>query len=295
MRNKFSLLLLLIFVVIISGCVDKGDAPASSNALQITQESATSEQAAIQEPPKTCADNTPYNKCSSTKPKFCENGNLTDKSSVCGCPLKFTASGESCTKTKCSDGTIIDECSATKPKSCNMITSTAELIDAAAKCGCPSGYKLAGSACELLSSCPNLSPLINTKNVDKTHYTQTSIEAFNMPLLSLNNITEIEGYKIGGAISCFKDGTCGTLCRRGSQTGENINYYYCGGSIMLSKKIVNVDEKGNILENINMYKWATLVVYITFSDKNFTNDSGGKSFNATAITYIDTLCYDVTI
>jgi len=38
-----------------------------------------------------CVDSTDYGKCSQNKPKYCDNGNLIDKCSVCGCP-----SGKTC-------------------------------------------------------------------------------------------------------------------------------------------------------------------------------------------------------
>jgi hypothetical protein len=34
-----------------------------------------------------CTDGTPYSQCSTNKPKYCDNGNLFDKCSTCGCPL----------------------------------------------------------------------------------------------------------------------------------------------------------------------------------------------------------------
>ena len=33
-----------------------------------------------------CPDGTPYNQCSSTKPKYCKNGKLIDNCKLCGCP-----------------------------------------------------------------------------------------------------------------------------------------------------------------------------------------------------------------
>ena len=33
-----------------------------------------------------CADGTLYGQCSINKPKYCDNGNLIDKCSICGCP-----------------------------------------------------------------------------------------------------------------------------------------------------------------------------------------------------------------
>jgi hypothetical protein len=46
----------------------------------------------------TCSDGTLYGQCSSTKPKYCVNGNLIDDASACGCPAGYTSSGDSCIK-----------------------------------------------------------------------------------------------------------------------------------------------------------------------------------------------------
>jgi len=45
---------------------------------------------------KTCNDGTYYNSCSLNKPYYCENGILTEKSSVCGCPKEWNIEGNSC-------------------------------------------------------------------------------------------------------------------------------------------------------------------------------------------------------
>ncbi len=44
-----------------------------------------------------CGDGTAYNTCSKTKPYFCENGILIEKSSVCGCDENMSKNLESCT------------------------------------------------------------------------------------------------------------------------------------------------------------------------------------------------------
>lgn len=43
-----------------------------------------------------CSDGTLYDQCSITKPKYCDNGNLIDKASTCGCPIGFKVSGDQC-------------------------------------------------------------------------------------------------------------------------------------------------------------------------------------------------------
>lgn len=37
-------------------------------------------------PAQQCSDGTPYGQCSVTKPKYCNNGNLTNNCALCGCP-----------------------------------------------------------------------------------------------------------------------------------------------------------------------------------------------------------------
>jgi hypothetical protein len=49
-----------------------------------------------------CSDGTLYDQCSTTKPFHCENGNLTNKCSICGCPLDQGCQNDgSCCKNNC--------------------------------------------------------------------------------------------------------------------------------------------------------------------------------------------------
>ncbi len=48
------------------------------------------------EPPKKCSDNTRYNECSQNKPYYCEDGNLVKKASICGCPQGLQINGTEC-------------------------------------------------------------------------------------------------------------------------------------------------------------------------------------------------------
>jgi hypothetical protein len=43
-----------------------------------------------------CVDGTPYGECSINKPKYCDNGNLIDKASLCGCPTGYKISDNQC-------------------------------------------------------------------------------------------------------------------------------------------------------------------------------------------------------
>lgn len=45
-----------------------------------------------------CTDGTPYGQCSPNKPKYCDNGNLIEKASLCGCPLGYEILDNHCIK-----------------------------------------------------------------------------------------------------------------------------------------------------------------------------------------------------
>jgi len=65
-----------------------------------------------------CSDGTLYNQCSANKPFYCENGNLIDKCSTCGCPSeKQCQSNGSCTVSP--QATCQNECSSTGSKRCS--------------------------------------------------------------------------------------------------------------------------------------------------------------------------------
>ena len=60
---------------------------------EVAPEEKVEEKPAIQK----CADGTLYGQCSTNKPKYCENGNLIDKCSICGCSSGYfcnVASGQ---------------------------------------------------------------------------------------------------------------------------------------------------------------------------------------------------------
>lgn len=92
-----------------------------------------------------CSDGTPYGKCSLNKPKYCENGTLINKCSLCGCLPNYLCQNDgSCQLGHCTDGTAYGSCSVTKPLYCN----NGELINNCAKCGCP-----ANLLCQADGSC----------------------------------------------------------------------------------------------------------------------------------------------
>jgi len=86
-----------------------------------------------------CSDGTLYGKCSSDKPKYCDDGTLIDDCVRCGCAPGYECNatfGKCYTLPKCSDGTPYGECTLNKPKYCDDGT----LIDDCVRCGCPAGY-----------------------------------------------------------------------------------------------------------------------------------------------------------
>lgn len=54
-----------------------------------------------------CIDGTPYGECSTNKPKYCENGSLIDKASLCGCPLSYEISDNQCIKSVKTKGVVL--------------------------------------------------------------------------------------------------------------------------------------------------------------------------------------------
>ena len=52
----------------------------------------------------TCSDGTHWRKCSHMQPIYCDNGNLINKASICGCPDGMVVDGEDCEEESCSCG-----------------------------------------------------------------------------------------------------------------------------------------------------------------------------------------------
>ena len=62
-----------------------------------------------------CTDGTLYGQCSATKPKYCDNGNLVEKASLCGCSSNYEISNNQCViKTVCQN-----ECASIGFKGCS--------------------------------------------------------------------------------------------------------------------------------------------------------------------------------
>lgn len=94
---------------------------------------------------QTCTDGTLNNQCSTTKPKFCNNGQLVDRASQCGCGFRQVAVGDNCVPT-CEEGTRYNQCSVIKPLFCG---SDGLLREKASVCNCPEGHTISGDECLL--------------------------------------------------------------------------------------------------------------------------------------------------
>lgn len=92
----------------------------------------------------TCFEGTEYGKCSSVKPKYCDNGALKPNCQKCGCPSDQVCIENGECIPKCSDGTLFGKCSKTQPFYCFK----GNLLENCFKCGC---YE--GGACQADGRC----------------------------------------------------------------------------------------------------------------------------------------------
>ena len=87
-----------------------------------------------------CVDGTAYNQCSSTKPKYCDNGKLIDNCIKCGCLVGWVCNSSSaCYAQRCSDDTVYGHCGAPMPRYC----SNGIIVYNCSYCGC-----LPGDSCD---------------------------------------------------------------------------------------------------------------------------------------------------
>ncbi|MFA5412792.1 MAG: transglutaminase-like domain-containing protein [Candidatus Micrarchaeia archaeon] len=91
-----------------------------------------------------CADGTPNGQCSSNRPFYCSNGNISERADLCGCPPNSTMNGEFCEEAgRCADNTSTEHCSQNQPLYCldGILTNRADL------CGCSGGLIENGTTC----------------------------------------------------------------------------------------------------------------------------------------------------
>ncbi len=172
----------------------------------------TSNQCYVSVNPQTCSDGTLYGQCSTTKPKYCNNGNLTISCSTCGCPT-----GQSCNQTTsacyapvnpqlCSDGTIYGQCSVNKPKYCN---NNGVLSDLCLTCGCPVNY-----GCYIPSQACIIVYTMNVTGVYSSNNVCTGIDIKNtfnvsIPSGSAFNILDLENGSLETSFQLTSDLTPG--------------------------------------------------------------------------------------
>ncbi len=120
----------------------------------------------VERPPLTCSDGTVYGDCSSTNPKYCDNGTIIDNCGLCGCDQGVCQEDGGCVIPTCSDGTEYGQCSSTKPKYCDNGT----LVDKCTLCGCSQG------TCSVINDTCSLDSPENLTCSDGTLYSQCSFQ-----------------------------------------------------------------------------------------------------------------------
>lgn len=193
-----------------------------------------------------CADGTANYACSSTKPKYCINGTLSNNCASCGCP-----SGQNCLSNgscmtpvqnqtqnqTCSGGIPYGSCSATKPLYC----SNGTLINNCALCGCTSGKTCLGNAsCGTVNNCSIGATCDTTKAdgccpsnclPDVDCCTQSGKYWYDWYGCSSNpNLQQGVGNCTTSTLTCNQnsnDGCCPTLCVAGTDRDCCVNKGWC--------------------------------------------------------------------
>lgn len=99
---------------------------------------------------KDCAPNLKTWDCAATKPLYCDNGKIVNRSDICGCSDGFRKYQRTCVLiVNCTDGTLAPDCSSNKPYQCLNGT----LIEQASICGCPDDYAPLNDTCKKNERC----------------------------------------------------------------------------------------------------------------------------------------------
>lgn len=144
---------------------------------------------------KRCSDGTGYGACSVNRPNYCDNGNLTSKPEICGCPSgTFQTAANTCVAV-CSDGTLSGQCSQSLPWFCQ----SGVLTQNPAQCGCPSGTARVDNTCVGIK--PACSVSANPNPVNALAPTTVSISFF-----------ELANAPFNARVDCGNGQTVGAVC-----------------------------------------------------------------------------------
>lgn len=100
---------------------------------------------------KECTQNLKSWTCATTKPLYCENGKMVNRSDICGCDDGFRKYlNNSCISIiNCTDGSLSPDCSQNKPYQC----LNGSLMENASICGCPEGFMPSNDTCIKIQRC----------------------------------------------------------------------------------------------------------------------------------------------
>jgi hypothetical protein len=91
------ILFFLALVVLISGCIQNSTENRNDTSSSVNESINVSQNISVNEATPLCSDGTSYGSCSIENPKYCDNGQLIDKCSLCGCLSENECQGnESC-------------------------------------------------------------------------------------------------------------------------------------------------------------------------------------------------------
>ncbi len=189
-----------------------------------------------------CSDATPSGQCSSDYPKYCFNGQLINKATLCGCPVGQTQDPNNrnrCVVQTCTDGTALNTCSSSsKPQFC---TANANLVDRPTQCGCPAGTGLQSGSCVPLNSACFVSTTASTIRAGES-------VSITVPYQDVQNP---RGYVTCGngqvaSLSCNggQSGTCVASCSYPSvsQTPQVVQAYVNGQLCSSSTTVATVSQ-----------------------------------------------------
>ncbi len=205
---------------------------------------------------KSCSATLNSGECwENNQPWYCNDGNLTERPDICGCPSYLRFYNNTCIlKYNCSDGTLDPDCSKNQPYQCIK----GKLIENPELCGCPEDYLIDNvtKTCKKIERCE-----------DGTIYGQCSM---NKPLFCSN------GLLIENASTCG----CSTDL---VQSGDTCVSRYETNPIVTSGTYVVRGQKGTV----QFVAYGGLNDYLAIQSRYVTCGSSGCSEEETLRKSID--------